>query len=215
MLGKVNPPMSKFSAAQRAIIHKRSKPKEHGPDDGGGELNIIPFLDIIMNVLIFVLGSIVTVFTASIPVPAPSSNSRPSSTPQQERLNITIKVTPGGYIVGAGGGFLLPGCTTVGNASLTVPNRGAADVDGHVHDFTSLTQCMVSIRRQWATEIGTDHSVNVSPNGEIPYGVLVKTIDAVRESREGACRFSDDGRGGNFEAAECLFPEVTLGILRN
>lgn len=206
--------MAKFSAAQHAFITKRSRWKEVGPDEGGGELNIIPFLDIIMNVLMFLLATIATVFTATIPVPAPSNSSRPSNTPQQERLNITVKVTPTGYIVGAGGGFLLPGCTQIGAASLTISNRGAPDAEGHVHDYASLTQCMIAIRRQWATEVANDHSINVSPNGEIPFGVLVHTIDAVRESRSGACRLSEDLRGGDFSNADCLFPEVTLGVLR-
>ncbi len=205
----------RFTAAQHAIIAKRARAKEHGPDDGGGELNIIPFLDIIMNVLMFLLATIATVFTATIPVPAPSSSNRPGPTPQQERLNITVKISPSGYIVGAGGGFLMPGCTTVGAATVTVPNRSSGDQDGHMQDFAALTQCMQSIRRQWATEVANDHSINVSPNGDIPYGVLVKTIDAVRESRPGACRIAEDGHGGDFSNADCLFPEVTLGVLRN
>ncbi len=205
----------RFTAAQHAIIAKRARAKEHGPDDGGGELNIIPFLDIIMNVLMFLLATIATVFTATIPVPAPSSSNRPSNTPTPDRLNITVKISPSGYIVGAGGGFLMPGCTTVGSATVTVPNRSSGDADGHMQDFAALTQCMQSIRRQWATEVANDHSINVSPNGDIPYGVLVKTIDAVRESRPGACHIAEDGHGGDFSNSDCLFPEVTLGVLRN
>lgn len=206
---------AKFTAAQHAFIAKRSKHREVGPDEGGGELNIIPFLDIIMNVLMFLLATIATVFTAAIPVPAPSSSNRPGPTNAPERLNITVKISPTGYIVGAGGGFLLPGCTTIGSASVTVPNRGNPDQDGHLQDFTTLTQCMVAIRRQWATEVANDHSINISPNGDIPYGVLVKTIDAVRESRSGACRMPENGAAGDFSNNDCLFPEVTLGVLRN
>lgn len=206
----------KFTAAQRAIINRKSKPKHHGPDDGGGELNIIPFLDIIMNVLMFILASIATVFTATIPVPAPSSGPRSNTQPDtRQRLNITVKVAPNGFIVGAGGGFLMPGCRTVGQASLTVPNRATPDADGSSHDFAALTQCMQAIRQQWATEVEDDHSINVSPNGDIPYGVLVKTVDAVRESRADACRLPENGGQGNYTNADCLFPEVTLGVLRN
>lgn len=206
----------KFSAAQRALINRKSKPKHHGPEDGDGELNIIPFLDIIMNVLMFILASIATVFTATIPVPAPASSARSNSQPDaHQRLNITVKVSPTGYIVGAGGGFLLPGCRTVGQATVTVPNRPAPDADGALHDFAGLTQCMQNIRQQWATEVADDHSINVSPNGDIPYVVLVKTVDAVRESRQGACRLPENNQPGVYTNADCLFPEVTLGILRN
>ena len=47
----------KLSAAQRSRIRRLSMPKELSPDEEGGELNIIPFLDIITNVLMFVTPS--------------------------------------------------------------------------------------------------------------------------------------------------------------
>ena len=94
-------------------------------------------------------------------------------------------------------------------------NRSSADTDGYTHDFAGLTQCMQALRRQFSTEIGDDHSINISPNTEVPYGVLVNTIDAVRESRAGACRLPEDNVAANYSSPECMFPEVTLGILRN
>ncbi|MBL8601605.1 MAG: biopolymer transporter ExbD [Myxococcales bacterium] len=206
--------MKKFSGAQRARIARKARPPELTAAERSTELNIVPFLDIVVNVLMFILASISTVFIATIPVPAPSAGSSSRPAAGQERLNITVKITPQGYIIGAGGGFLMPGCTTIGQASLTVPNRGAPDQDGYTHDFAALTQCMQSLRRQFSTEIGGDHSINVSPNGEVPYGVLVHTIDAVREGRTGACRLPEDNTPANFSDPECMFPEVTLGILR-
>ena len=47
--------MSELTTAQRSKIRRLSQPKELTPDEEGGELNIVPFLDIIMNILIFVL----------------------------------------------------------------------------------------------------------------------------------------------------------------
>ena len=43
---------------------------------------------------------------------------------------------------------------------------------------------------------------------------VVHTIDAVREGRTGACRLPEDNTPANFSDPECMFPEVTLGILR-
>ena len=47
-----------LSAAQRSRIRRISQPKEPAPGDEAGELNIIPYLDIITNVLVFVLASV-------------------------------------------------------------------------------------------------------------------------------------------------------------
>lgn len=209
--------MKTFTGAQRARIARLGRAPELSQAEKSTELNIIPFLDIIVNVLMFLLATIATVFTATIPVPAPSVNPGPRPPNQVERLNITVKVTTSGFIVGAGGGFLLPGCTTVGTATTTVPNRGSADEDGYAHDFATLTQCMQNLRRQFATEIADNHGINVSPNEGVPYGVLVRTIDAVRESRAGACQLPEENAPNvhNYSDPACMFPEVTLGILRN
>ena len=48
----------KLSAAQRSKIRRLSAPKELAPDEEGGELNIVPFLDIVTNVLMFVLATV-------------------------------------------------------------------------------------------------------------------------------------------------------------
>lgn len=66
-----------LTAAQRSKIRRLSQPRELSPDEEGGELNIVPFLDIIMNVLIFVLATIAVTFTASIETtPPPNPDSR-------------------------------------------------------------------------------------------------------------------------------------------
>ena len=52
----------KLSAAQRSKIRRLSQPKEHSPDEAGGELNIVPFLDIgviffwVPGVILFLFG---------------------------------------------------------------------------------------------------------------------------------------------------------------
>jgi len=58
--------MSELTTAQRSKIRRLSQPKELTPDEEGGELNIVPFLDIIMNILIFVLATVAVTFTAII-----------------------------------------------------------------------------------------------------------------------------------------------------
>jgi biopolymer transport protein ExbD len=185
-----------FTPAQLAWINRKSKPKPHDPADGG-ELNIIPFLDIIMNILIFVLASVTSVFTATIPMPAPSSGPGGGGGNSNE-VNITLKITREGFIVGAQGGFLQPGCTTIGPATITVP---LVERERRlVHDFAGLNRCMVAIRNhpQWRAELAENHKIQIAANQDIPYSVLIGTLDAVRETRPGA---------------KDMFTEPTLGIL--
>jgi biopolymer transport protein ExbD len=87
----------KLSAAQRSKIRRLSAPRELAPDEEGGELNIVPFLDIIMNVLMFVLATVSVTFTATIDStpPAPSGGAAARAA-AQETLNLTILVVPDG-----------------------------------------------------------------------------------------------------------------------
>ena len=62
-----------LSASQRSKIRKLSAPKELAPDEEAGELNIVPFLDIVMNVLMFVLATISVTFTATIDTAPPKA----------------------------------------------------------------------------------------------------------------------------------------------
>jgi biopolymer transport protein TolR len=183
-----------FTAAQLAWINRKSKPKPHDPADGG-ELNIIPFLDIIMNILIFVLASVTSIFTATIPMPAPSSGGGGGGSGNE--VNITLKITREGYIVGAPGGFLQPGCRTVAGATVTVPLTNTRPPE---HDYAELTRCMQTIRNnpEWRRELADNHKIQIAANQDIPYRVLVSTLDAVRETRPGA---------------KDMFTEPTLGIL--
>src|SRR5580704_18566955 len=104
----------KLSAAQRAKVRRLSAPKELAPDEEGGELNIVPFLDIIMNVLMFVLASLTVTFTTTIdtfPPRAGGAGARPPTTPT---LGLTIIVVNDGFSIKARGGNVAPGCSDTG-----------------------------------------------------------------------------------------------------
>ncbi|MDP3276411.1 MAG: biopolymer transporter ExbD [Deltaproteobacteria bacterium] len=189
-----------FTAAQHAYINRKSKPREHDPADAGGEINIVPFLDIVTNILMFILATITTVFTATIAMPAPSSGPSTGGGAGNTEVNITVKIVRDGYIVGAPGGFLQPGCSAVAGAALTVPLIPGPAGQAPMHDYLALTRCMETIRNnpEWRTELADNHKIQIAGNQDIPYRVLVGTLDAVRETRLGA---------------KDMFFEPTLGIL--
>ena len=186
----------KLTAAQLAVIKRKAKPKEMDPADEAGELNIVPFLDIIVNILMFILATITTVFTATIAVPAPRSGPpTPGPPADNEEITLTVQVVREGYLVGAPGGFLQPGCQSVAAAAVTVPLVGGR------YDAAALTQCMITIRNkpEWREQLAGRKTIQVGFNADVTYRDMVLTLDALRETRPGA---------------RDLFIEPTLGILR-
>jgi biopolymer transport protein ExbD len=180
----------RLSAAQTAKIRRLSAPKELAPDEEGGELNIVPFLDIIMNVLIFVLAGVTTTFLATIDSFPPKRGGRGGS-PNTPTLSLTVIVVPEGFSVKARGGSIAPGCQDTGSG-ITVPKTSAD------YDYKGLNTCVATVKRLAPEEVRDETSVTISANPNIPYQVIVSTIDAVRRDNDG----------------KDLFPDVQFGLSR-
>ena len=179
----------KLSAAQRSKIRRLSAPKEHAPDEAGGELNIVPFLDIITNVLMFVLATISVTFTATIDTfpPRAGAGARAPTTPT---LGLTILVVPDGFSMKARGGNVAPGCSDTG-PGIAIPKKDAE------YDFAALKACAAKLKGA-APEFKEEMGVTVSANPPIPYQVVISTMDAVRNDDQG----------------QPMFPDVTFGVAR-
>jgi len=185
----------KLSAAQRSKIRRIATPREIAPDEEGGELNIVPFLDIITNVLMFVLATVTVTFTATIdtfPPKAGGSNVRPPTTPV---LGLTILIVNEGFSVKARGGNVSPGCEATGQG-LAVGKTS----DGKDYDFDGLKKCVTHLKKEFvASNPDSDEtSVTISANPNIPYQAVIGTMDAVRKG--------DDNKD--------LFPDVNFGLAR-
>ncbi|MDO9015455.1 MAG: hypothetical protein Q8S73_19240 [Deltaproteobacteria bacterium] len=181
-----------MSASQRLQIARAVRANERrAAREHVGELNVVPFLDIVMNVLLFVLATTATLFTASITPAVPMCCGHARGVELA-----TVHVTPGGYVVATPSGFVDPGCRGMNpRGALTVPLR-----DGR-HDPAALSRCLGTLRADNASSSAFHgpRTLQVSAVGAVPYGELVRAIDAVRETRPGA---------GD------LFPDVTLGAMR-
>src|SRR5262245_30738187 len=106
----MNKPAEQLTAAQRGKIRRLSEPKELAADEEGGELNIIPFLDIITNVLMFVLATVSVTFTATIDTDLPKPASAAARGPTTPTLGLTVLIVPEGFSIKARGGNVAPGC---------------------------------------------------------------------------------------------------------
>jgi len=157
-----------------------------------GELNIIPYLDILMNLIIFMLLSMTGLATFGIlNVSAPNSNAGgPGEQPDKPPLLLTVAIAKDGFYVAATGGVLGAG----EQPAQPAPGQGAPTIakkpDG-TYDFDALTAKMQEIKANFPN----DSKVILAAEVNTEYEQLIGTMDAVRENKN----------------HQLLFPDVTLG----
>lgn len=159
-----------MEARIRSMIRRKAKPPEHDPSEEG-ELNLVAYLDIVTNIIMFLLITVTAVMaTVDINVSSPNTGGGaggPDTNPNE--LNLTITVTNSGFIVAGSGGVLTQGCDRTG-APPTVPMRGTD------WDYDGLTRCVQRIK----TEFPTETRAIIAANPDIKYEVVVKSMDAIR-----------------------------------
>ena len=151
----------------------------------GGELNIIPYLDIVVNIVIFMLAtSSFAAVLGDINVAQPTSSNAVSATPPDEppknELNLTVSVSDKGFTIAASGAVLHAGFAfdKDGNLSAnegdlpTVPKKGAD------FDYETLHKKMMEIKASPVAANETKLMFNANAN--ISYEVVVQTLDACR-----------------------------------
>lgn len=174
------PSPNTLSAAQRAKVRRLSRPRD--ADEGEtGELNIVPFLDIIVNILIFVLATVAVTFTASLETTPPASRSAGvRQAAPKEALNLTVFVVEGGFALKASGGNVAEGCTGRG-AGLAVPKRTGE------YDFVGLKACGSKLKAEYPDE----RQFYIAANPGTEYQTLIHVMDALRETEDGAPLFPE------------------------
>lgn len=162
-----------LSAAQRGKIRRLSQPRELAPDEEGGELNIVPFLDIIVNILIFVLATVAVTFTATIETTPPATRgSGVRSDVQSEALNLTVLVVNEGFSLKAAGGNIAPGCQAPG-PGITIPRKGGR------YDYAALTDCATRLKNA-NPDFKDENQAYIAANPGTEYQVVIDVIDALR-----------------------------------
>ncbi len=166
--------MAQLTPAQRQYIRKRTKVVELDPSEMAGELNIIPFLDIVVNLIIFLLATVAYMLPmVQIETQMPESRRGVGgrSQPAENTLNLNITITEQGVIVTGSGGKLAPGCgTTAEGRVITVPKQGGE------FNWPGLTQCLQRVKQQFPDE----EQAIISADPLIIYEDLVAAMDATR-----------------------------------
>ncbi|MBJ6764288.1 biopolymer transporter ExbD [Myxococcaceae bacterium JPH2] len=165
---------------------RKLKPRE---EEETGELNIVPYLDILMNLIIFMLLSITGLAAfGTLNVNAPNYGAPSAGVAQenadQPKLTLSVLISKKGHYISSENAIL-------GEEGVpSVPMKA----DGS-YNFEELTAQMVKIKGAFPKET----KVIVAAEPETPYEVLIQTMDAIRETQ---------GTG-----RQLLFPDVTLGTL--
>ena len=202
--------MPKLTPRQRSYIRKRTTHHEPDPSEEMGELNIVPFLDIVVNLIIFLLATTEAVLAiAQLDAALPSLGrrvGRQQLDDGQTSLNLSVTLTRAGIIVSGSGGKLAPGCrTTQPGRVITIPSTGGELVWAHegtrevggrsmpTHEAgptaEALSECVRIIKEEFPDET----RVILSADPEIEFEHIIGAMDALR----------GDG-------PEPLFPDVLL-----
>lgn len=186
-----------LSAAQRSRIRRLSQPKEPEPGEEAGELNVVPYLDIITNIMMFVLASVSVTFIASIDTTPPSiGGGKVRSDVSSKALNLSAFITKDGVQLKTSGGNIAPGCGR-DNARPTIGTGVAVPkLEGGSHDLRTLTACVKSIKNL-QDEYKEERQVTITANADTEYKAVVDVMDALRK-----------------EGDEELFPDVHFGVAR-
>ncbi|MBI2377591.1 MAG: biopolymer transporter ExbD [Deltaproteobacteria bacterium] len=182
---------SKVYSAEDADYVRRHRKVGHDlhQDEAMGELNIVPLLDILVNLIMFLLVSQATMISLGvIDVTAPSyAAAGPGGGPDENKpqLKLTLGVAKEGYFIAASGG-VLDGAAPPTSVEITpdgVQKREPTiplKPDGS-YDYAALRAKLRSIK----TEFPDARAVYFAADQSIPYNVVVKTLDASREDSRG------------------------------
>jgi biopolymer transport protein TolR len=148
-------------------------------EEEAGELNLVPYMDIVTNIIIFLLASVVNqVQLSNINVSVPSisaggGSSDENEPPPKPPLNLTISVGASGFTIAASGG-VLPIVPKMPNGQ---------------YDYKTLTAKLNEIKS--APDNAGETKANFSADANVPYDIVVATLDAMRTTDEGKILFPD------------------------
>jgi biopolymer transport protein ExbD len=159
----------------RAAMRRLRDHAEEAEEDNG-EINLVPYLDIVTNIIIFLLASVVynvALGNVNVSLPAISSGGGAAAEePERPPLNLTVNAGNSGFTIGASGGIL----------PQPIPKQPNGD-----YDYKALTEKLMEIKKEYADET----KATFNADAHIPYEIVIKTLDAIREDTASKPLFPD------------------------
>lgn len=157
---------------------RRLRTESEELEEDTGEINLVPYMDIVTNIIIFLLASVVNqVPLGSVNVSVPTIGvgaAEASPEPEKPPLNLTVTLAANGFII-AGSGAVIPPLPKLPNGQ---------------YDFEGLTNKLVQIKHEIAPD---ETKATFNADAYIPYELVIKTLDAMREDQKGKALFPDIG----------------------
>ena len=212
---------------QRAAVRRREDDIE---DDEitSGEINLVPYLDIVTNLMLFLLASVSAIIilgqlNTTLPDkgPPPTNAATPDQNPDEQPLKIVVSVTKDKLVVWSVTGIE----GTLSAPKATVPRTGqvGAVCDGNymcetsncqagtcatsneavapVYDYRALNAALYDIaKRHYAGKLRAQptYQAILMADGSIPYGTIISLMSAMR------CKMPAIGK----EAGPCYLPNA-------
>lgn len=154
--------------------------KEHNEEleDEVGEINLVPYMDIVTNIIIFLLASVVNQVAlgnvnVSVPTLASGGGASSEDKPEKPPLNLTVTVGATGFTIAASGG-VLPLIAKLPNGQ---------------YDYKQLTIKLHEIKS--SPDNADETKVNFNADANTSYDIVVATLDAMRQEDDGKVLFPD------------------------
>src|SRR3954469_17627520 len=137
-------------------------------EEEAGELNLVPYMDIVTNIIIFLLASVVNQVAlgnvnVSVPTLSSGAGAADEEKPEKPPLNLTVSVGATGFTIAASGG-VLPVIPKLPNGQ---------------YDYSSLTAKLVEIKS--SPDNLTETKANFNADAMTAYDTEVATLDAMRQ----------------------------------
>lgn len=154
----------------------------------GGEINLVPYLDIVTNLMLFMLMSVSTGLVlgqidTTLPSHSTSSSNKPvdpEKKPDEQPLRLMVSITKNRMLLWSVSG--LEG--TIQNPKISaglLPEKSTSTKP--VYDYAKLNTALIEIAtRRWAGKMRpTDtYQILLQADGEIPYETVIEVMDHMR-----------------------------------
>lgn len=161
------------SRGRRKLRAERDRLEEESEESG--EINLVPYLDIVTNILMFLLVTITTMLTVGnleVLVPEYSQSqsvSQKKADKDKPPLSLTVTVTGKGFTVATSTGVLYE--NNIPDKLPTVPRAASGR-----YDFEALQKVLVNLKRQNDKE----QQAILAANPDIQYETIIGVMDVLR-----------------------------------